>query len=221
MALSATPRAEAAGTADAVAAAADEVAAWLGRLDAALAANDFSRAVIGDLFDPQAFWRDLSAFTWNIVTMEGAGEIRAMLEGRARQVGAGAWALLDARAGDDYLRVRSPTPSAEELQAMELQPLAMKAMGEGAISMDVLRQVFGAREDADFDEAGAKQLLSDAIREKSIPSAGLIEFETDVGRAKGYVRLKGGKCVTLLTVLQELKGHEEATGIERPRGTDQ
>ena len=81
--------------------------------------------------------------------------------------------------------------------------------------------MFGAREDADFDEAGAKQLLSDAIREKSIPSAGLIEFETDVGRAKGYVRLKGGKCVTLLTVLQELKGHEEATGIERPRGTDQ
>jgi putative flavoprotein involved in K+ transport len=45
-----------------------------------------------------------------------------------------------------------------------------------------------------------------------------IEFETEVGRGSGYLRLKDGKAWTLLTALDELKGHEQPAGIGRPKG---
>ncbi|HZC28959.1 MAG TPA: NAD(P)/FAD-dependent oxidoreductase [Gaiellaceae bacterium] len=45
-----------------------------------------------------------------------------------------------------------------------------------------------------------------------------IEFETEVGRGNGHLRLRDGKAWTLLTALYELKGHEEAAGPGRPRG---
>ena len=45
-------------------------------------------------------------------------------------------------------------------------------------------------------------------------------FETAVGRGKGHVRLKEGKCWTLFTTLQELRGHEEQNDAHgtRPKG---
>ena len=45
-----------------------------------------------------------------------------------------------------------------------------------------------------------------------------LEFETDVGRGQGYLRLADGKAWTLLTALYELKGHEEHRGPSRPKG---
>jgi len=47
---------------------------------------------------------------------------------------------------------------------------------------------------------------------------GWFTFETGVGRGIGHLRLNGGKCWTLLTTLQELKGFEEerSTGKEKP-----
>lgn len=45
-----------------------------------------------------------------------------------------------------------------------------------------------------------------------------ITFETDVARGYGLIRLKGGKIWTLLTVMSELKGHEEKSGFTRPLG---
>jgi putative flavoprotein involved in K+ transport len=47
-----------------------------------------------------------------------------------------------------------------------------------------------------------------------------LEFETEVGRGKGHLRLKDGKAWTLLTTLSELKGHEESTGPGRPMGAE-
>jgi putative flavoprotein involved in K+ transport len=47
---------------------------------------------------------------------------------------------------------------------------------------------------------------------------GFIAFETVHGRGKGYVRLVGGKCLTLLTTLQELRGFEETRGRRRLLG---
>jgi putative flavoprotein involved in K+ transport len=53
---------------------------------------------------------------------------------------------------------------------------------------------------------------------------GLVEgwftFETEVARGKGHMRLKGGKCWTLLTTMVELKGHEEPKGANRPMGVE-
>jgi putative flavoprotein involved in K+ transport len=47
-----------------------------------------------------------------------------------------------------------------------------------------------------------------------------IDFETAVGRGCGQLRLRDGLCWTLLTTLYELKGHEEAHGLSRPKGVE-
>ncbi len=47
-----------------------------------------------------------------------------------------------------------------------------------------------------------------------------IAFETEVGRGRGHLRLIGGQAWTLLTTLEELKGHEESTGAHRPQGVE-
>ena len=44
------------------------------------------------------------------------------------------------------------------------------------------------------------------------------KFETAIGRCSGVVRLVGGRAWTLMTALDELKGHEERTGKHRPTG---
>ncbi|MEE2034540.1 NAD(P)/FAD-dependent oxidoreductase [Rhodococcus chondri] len=46
-----------------------------------------------------------------------------------------------------------------------------------------------------------------------------IAFDTAVGRCEGHLRLTDEGAWTLLTTLQELKGHEEGKGPRRPRGT--
>jgi len=49
-----------------------------------------------------------------------------------------------------------------------------------------------------------------------------ISFETDVARGKGHLRLRDGKCFTLLTTTRELKGFEETNGANdsRPHGVE-
>jgi putative flavoprotein involved in K+ transport len=47
-----------------------------------------------------------------------------------------------------------------------------------------------------------------------------IEFETEVGRGRGQLRLKDEGAWTLLTTLYELKGHEEPKNHRRPRGAE-
>jgi putative flavoprotein involved in K+ transport len=49
-------------------------------------------------------------------------------------------------------------------------------------------------------------------------ASAFIEFETAVGRGVGHLRLKGDLGWTLLTALDELKGHEEPTGSRRVLG---
>jgi putative flavoprotein involved in K+ transport len=47
-----------------------------------------------------------------------------------------------------------------------------------------------------------------------------IEFETAAGPGEGHLRLIGGKAWTLLTTLDELKGHEQRLGPRRPKGVE-
>ena len=47
-----------------------------------------------------------------------------------------------------------------------------------------------------------------------------LAFETEAGRGIGHLRLRDGAAWTLLTTLQELKGHEERKGPERPMGAE-
>jgi len=49
---------------------------------------------------------------------------------------------------------------------------------------------------------------------------GWFTFDTKHARGRGHVRLKDGRCWTLLTTMVELKGHEEAKGRTRPMGVE-
>ncbi|MBN9136459.1 MAG: nuclear transport factor 2 family protein, partial [Phyllobacterium sp.] len=49
----------------------------LGKLEKAFANGDIEAAV--NLFQEDCYWRDLVTFTWNLKTLEGHDQIRAML----------------------------------------------------------------------------------------------------------------------------------------------
>ncbi len=49
---------------------------------------------------------------------------------------------------------------------------------------------------------------------------GWFRFETGVARGTGHVRLRDGRCWTLLTSTEELKGFEEPAGRRRPEGIE-
>lgn len=61
-------------------------------------------------------------------------------------------------------------------------------------------------------EGGAS--VSDGVTE------GWFTFETEAARGKGHIRLKGGKCWTLLTTMTDLKGFEEKRGVTRDKGVE-
>jgi putative flavoprotein involved in K+ transport len=123
----------------------------LADLNAALEAGD--AAAVAALFEPEGYWRDLVAFTWNIKTMEGREAIQAMLEAQLGRIKPAGFAV-------------TPGETAE-------------------------------------DGGGFLQAW--------------IDFETELGRGHGHVRLRDGKIWTLLTTLKEMKGHEERRKQTRPR----
>jgi putative flavoprotein involved in K+ transport len=67
----------------------ERFAKWLGLFNAAAAAADVDALLI--LFHPDAFWRDMLAFTWNLRTAEGHGEIRQMLNACLARTAPTAW----------------------------------------------------------------------------------------------------------------------------------
>lgn len=141
------------------------VETWLREFESALAALDIARATNAFLTD--SYWRDLTAFTWNIKTVEGHEQIADMLSAR----------LADTRPSN----FTTTEPATDD--------------GDGVVSA-------------------------------------FIAFETAVGRCEGHLRIRpadegrdGGdegagadKAWTLLTTMQELKGHEESAGPSRPLG---
>jgi putative flavoprotein involved in K+ transport len=125
---------------------------WLADFETALTTGDLDAAAA--LFVDDCFWRDLLAFTWNLVTVERTAEVRRMLGQTLDRVGPRGFSVAD-----------------------------------------------------DFGAAGSDD-------------EGWIKFETRAGRGVGHLRLRGGKAWTLLTTLNELKGHEERVGRRRPMGVE-
>src|SRR5262249_7899587 len=121
-----------------------QISDWLSRFATALAHRDGAAAA--DLFADDCYWRDLVSVTWNIKTLEGTDEIKAMLAATLSGVRPSRW-----------------------------------------------------------------QIVGEATEENGA-TAGWFTFETAVARGKGYLRLKAGRCWTLLTTMTELKGFEEKAG---------
>ncbi len=69
----------------------------------------------------------------------------------------------------------------------------------------------------DHTRPGGWKIDGEATASGDVTEAWLT-FETAVARGKGHVRLRNGKCWTLLTTMTELKGHEEPTGARRDMG---
>jgi putative flavoprotein involved in K+ transport len=69
---------------------------------------------------------------------------------------------------------------------------------------------------SDTDPSGFR--TREAPTEDDGITSAFIEFETAAGRGVGHLRLKGDQAWTLLTALQELKGHEERKGPTRVLG---
>ncbi|MEH6726906.1 MAG: NAD(P)/FAD-dependent oxidoreductase [Hyphomicrobiales bacterium] len=59
---------------------------------------------------------------------------------------------------------------------------------------------------------------AEPITEEDGVTSAWFNFETTFGRGSGHIRLKDGRIWTLLTSLNELKGHEEHLGLNRPLG---
>lgn len=128
----------------------DRCLAWLGDFDAALRAGDAARAA--GCFADGGFWRDLTAFTGGLRTMEGRGAIERTLRAVLPAARPSAWTL-------------------------EGEPVEANGTTEA-----------------------------------------WLRFETAVGRGRAVLRLRDGRAWTLMTMLVELKGHEEAAGERRPPG---
>ena len=80
---------------------------------------------------------------------------------------------------------------------------------------DMLTAQLGAMKPRDFG-----QQAGEAASQSGDVTEGWIRFETETGRGTGQIRLKNGKIWTLLTALDELKGHEEPKGLRRPMGAE-
>ena len=117
---------------------------WLACFASDLKRGDIAAVAAG--FHETSYWRDLVAFTWNIVTFESRSAIADMLAARLADV----------------------------------------------------------RPDS-FEPEG---------------SDGWFTFATSVGRGRGHIRLKDGKCHTLFTALMSLDGFEETSGPTRESGVD-
>jgi putative flavoprotein involved in K+ transport len=126
------------------------VETWVTAFGTALNRPDIDRVL--DLFEPEGFWRDLSALTWNVYTAEGHDAIRAMLSACLAEIAPTAWKI---------------------------------------------DQVLGS---------------SDGIHQA------LLSFKTRAACCSAVLRLRGGRCWTLLTAVTELIGFEETTRQRRTNG---
>lgn len=78
---------------------------------------------------------------------------------------------------------------------------------------DMLKSTLVSSRPSDF------RMEEEATENGDVQEAWLV-FETKVGRGRGYVRIKDGRCWTLLTTLYELKGFEEKKGRNRILGAE-
>ena len=105
------------------------LAALVADLERALVAQDAD--AVADLFLETGFWRDLAAFTWNLKTLEGRGQIAAMARAQLPKVAPKALALDPAVTQAVLQQVRQ---TVGDLSGMQSKPVLI-------VSMDIRRYV--------------------------------------------------------------------------------
>ncbi|MFW2383148.1 MAG: NAD(P)-binding domain-containing protein, partial [Acidimicrobiales bacterium] len=82
---------------------------------------------------------------------------------------------------------------------------------------DGVREMLNAN--LDRTKPSSFQLVGEANEADGVTD-GWFDFETDVARGHGQIRLQGDTCWTILTTMVELKGHEEPAGEKRNKGIE-
>ncbi len=129
-----------------------EAAAWLSSFSQSLGRGEGE--AVAALFVDDCYWRDLVAFSWTLVTVEGRAQIA-----------------------------------------------------------DMANNVWRAA-------AGARWMIDGPVDETQGVVSAWFNFENDILRGRGNIRLRDGRCWTLFTTLVELKGFEERRGRRRIKGAD-
>jgi len=133
----------------------DAVATWLAEFETALGSRDAD--AVAELFHEDCYWRDLVAFSWNLVTVEGHLGVREL--------------------------VRSTAESTAPHGFAELTDVVATPVPDGVVQ-------------------------------------GWFTFSTATATGRGVVRLRDGRAWTLLTVVDQLEGFEEAAGPHRRLGAE-
>lgn len=68
------------------------------------------------------------------------------------------------------------------------------------------------------EELGAISITNVNVEGDAKSSEGFFRFDTPLGHVRGYARLVEGKCLTLLTILENMSAHPEAIGRHRWSG---
>ncbi|MBB5048115.1 putative flavoprotein involved in K+ transport [Rhodopseudomonas rhenobacensis] len=130
------------------------VSELLATLDQALSAGDVERAL--DLFQTDCYWRDLVAFTWNIKTMEGKDQVRAMLEARLAETRPTNWKIAD---GEDSTEADGITESWIQFETAVARGFGHLRLKDGRIwtLLTTMVELKGFEEPQGFDRPmGAK-----------------------------------------------------------------
>ena len=68
------------------------------------------------------------------------------------------------------------------------------------------------------NESATTSITDIAVQAAPNANEGFFSFNTSTGPVEGYLRLEGGKCLTLFTKLRDLKDYPQAQGANRPTG---
>ena len=117
-----------------------DAARWLESFAAALARGDIAVAV--ELFEPDGYWRDLVAFTWNIETAEGRAAIRARLERTLAAASPTSWSLTGPSPAGDGFFLRFETRTGRGIAHLRLRE------GRAWTLLTALRELKGFEEPA-------------------------------------------------------------------------
>jgi putative flavoprotein involved in K+ transport len=118
-------------------------AQWLARFEAAL--GDPGAADWDALFTSGGYWRDLIAFSWNIVTLEGADAIAAMAREQAGAIAANGFTIDPAMSGPDQAWFDFETATARCKGFVKLEDGRAAALMTAATELKGHEEPAGAR----------------------------------------------------------------------------
>ena len=175
-----------------------EVDQWLASFEEALASGDSAAAA--DLFAQDGFWRDLVAFTWNIKTLEGPEEIRAMLDATLARVKPSDWRTTEPPDAADGITEQDAHLAGHILEAG-------RALVVGVNKWDAASKEARETIKRDLDRERAHEVMDEIMRGEATPA--------QIGAFLVALRLKGETADEIAGCAEAMRGHVLAVRPQR------